>query len=413
MYNDMNESNVFKALADENRLEIVKMLSGGELCACRILENLDLTQSTLSHHMKILCDSKLVTSRKEGKWTHYSLSKTQLGYVNNFITDLIEGNLLNFKDFSPVKSDKIQLFLLTGFLGSGKTTIMHKIINNLKGSKVSIIQNEFGKLGIDGEILQNNDIDMIEINRGSIFCSCLQMAFVEALAKMSEKNVDYLFVESSGLSDPSNIEEILEATKVLVGDRYDFRGAICLVDGVNFEEYINDIETVNRQLKHCHIAIVTKIDLIDIEKLSEIKSKIKEINPNCPILVSSNGDVNLDFLNKNLMEFKWAKCEETTNTVDNKPKTISLNYSGQVKKENIDDFLNGVKENTFRIKGFVNIENIGWNQVDVVGSRIDYKPCEAKNESNIVFISKIGPQIIRVVSEKWNENISLPMKLNN
>ena len=66
---------LFKALSDENRLQIVEMLTDGELCACKILEKFSITQPTLSHHMKILCDSGLVKGRKQGKWTHYSISK--------------------------------------------------------------------------------------------------------------------------------------------------------------------------------------------------------------------------------------------------------------------------------------------------------------------------------------------------
>lgn len=65
----------FKALSDTNRLMIVDMLSCGELCACKILEKFNITQPTLSHHMKILCDSGLVKGRKEGKWTYYSLDE--------------------------------------------------------------------------------------------------------------------------------------------------------------------------------------------------------------------------------------------------------------------------------------------------------------------------------------------------
>ena len=65
---------VFKAFCDENRLVILEMLQSGEKCACVLLEKLDITQPTLSHHMKILCDSGIVLSRKEGKWTYYSIS---------------------------------------------------------------------------------------------------------------------------------------------------------------------------------------------------------------------------------------------------------------------------------------------------------------------------------------------------
>lgn len=66
---------VFKALCDPNRVRILELLQGGEVCACVLLEGLDISQPTLSHHMKVLCDSGLVTARKEGKWMHYSISE--------------------------------------------------------------------------------------------------------------------------------------------------------------------------------------------------------------------------------------------------------------------------------------------------------------------------------------------------
>ena len=71
------ESNakIFQALSDPNRLMIIEMLQSGERCACEILEDLNIVQSTLSHHMKILCDSGLVDSHRNGKWMYYSLSK--------------------------------------------------------------------------------------------------------------------------------------------------------------------------------------------------------------------------------------------------------------------------------------------------------------------------------------------------
>ena len=66
---------VFKAFCDENRLQILEMLRSGEKCACKLLDDLKISQSTLSHHMKILCESGIVTSREEGKWTHYQISR--------------------------------------------------------------------------------------------------------------------------------------------------------------------------------------------------------------------------------------------------------------------------------------------------------------------------------------------------
>ena len=84
----MNYALVFKALGDSMRLEIVQMLSDGEKSACKLLERFEITQPTLSYHMKILCDSELVVGRKDGKWTYYSLSCDALADVQKFVSEL-------------------------------------------------------------------------------------------------------------------------------------------------------------------------------------------------------------------------------------------------------------------------------------------------------------------------------------
>ena len=79
---------IFKALADETRLKIVEMLCNGELCACKILENFDFTQPTLSYHMKTLCDSGLVDGKREGAWMRYTLNVEKLEMVKGFLNNL-------------------------------------------------------------------------------------------------------------------------------------------------------------------------------------------------------------------------------------------------------------------------------------------------------------------------------------
>lgn len=77
---------IFKAFCDENRVRILNLLSGGERCACRLLEEMSISQPTLSHHMKILCDSGIVEGHKEGKWMHYRICsegvQTAMAYMN-------------------------------------------------------------------------------------------------------------------------------------------------------------------------------------------------------------------------------------------------------------------------------------------------------------------------------------------
>ena len=82
------ETLIFKALSDSNRLQIINMLSCGELCACKILEKFNITQPTLSHHMKTLCDCKLVRARKDGKWTYYSLNEEKVSDFRAFLAEV-------------------------------------------------------------------------------------------------------------------------------------------------------------------------------------------------------------------------------------------------------------------------------------------------------------------------------------
>ena len=92
----LENAQVFKAFCDENRLMILEMLQSGEKCACVLLEKLKITQPTLSHHMKILCDSGIVSARRDGKWTYYSFDKRGVEYALELLerlTSVIEISL--------------------------------------------------------------------------------------------------------------------------------------------------------------------------------------------------------------------------------------------------------------------------------------------------------------------------------
>lgn len=309
--------------------------------------------------------------------------------------------------------EKINLYLLTGFLGSGKTTLLMNILESLKDERVGIIQNEFGKVSIDGAIVKKEGMEIIEINRGSIFCSCLKLKFAEAMMEIADKPIKYLFVESSGLADPSNIDEILDAISEYKGDVYKYRGAICLIDGLNFLEQIDDIETVNRQLKHCNLAVINKVDLIDDETIARIKEKIREINSSVEVTLTSFGVLDYGFLDRDLLKNGWAEGEDTTNSPENKPKTLIMSFKGAVNKDALEKFLDIISKDTYRIKGFFLLED-GWNQVDVVNRKIDFKKWHNEEaESQLVFISKIGPNIIKPIINTWKEVIGQEMQLKN
>ena len=308
--------------------------------------------------------------------------------------------------------EKKKLFVLTGFLGAGKTSFLQYVLEAFSDKKLAVIQNEFGKIGIDGSILQRQGIQIKEINRGSIFCSCLQLSFVEALAELAKSDAESLFVESSGLADPSNIMDILEGVKLLAGDVYDFQGVICLIDGVHFPKQVKDTETVDRQLKHCDVAIINKIDLISEEQYKKVLSLVREVNPHCQVLSCAHGQADLSFMEEAFLQGDWAFSEESLNTVDNKPKTISLLCSENVEKGRFQQFLQAVLPECYRIKGFFLLDR-SWTQVDVVEELIDYNLCPEKAVSELVFLSKVGPKVIRSIDEAWKNYMDSPMKLKN
>ena len=198
----------------------------------------------------------------------------------------------------------------------------------------------------------------------------------------------------------------------MAGDNYIFKGVICLVDGVNFKNQIKDVETVDRQLAHCNLAVINKVDRLDLSEVEEVKKLVREVNPVCDIITASFGKTDLSFMNEDLTVRKWAESEDSLNTVDNKPKTISLETLEVVSKDILMTFLKKVLPSCYRIKGFFKLDE-GWQQVDVVEELIDFKPSGEREKSELVFLSKTGPQVIRTIDSAWKEIVDKPMKLRN
>jgi len=174
----------------------------------------------------------------------------------------------------------IPLFLVTGFLGSGKTTFLKQIIDNNDDKKIAIIQNEFAPANVDGIILKhetNKSFDILEINKGSVFCVCLLSDFISSLAKFIENYTpDIIFLEASGLSDPIAIGQLLNSADLR--DKTFLAKSICIVDAHNFLNISGMVKRINHQIRVADEIMINKIDLAE-EKVSEIIDNIKQINP--------------------------------------------------------------------------------------------------------------------------------------
>ena len=307
----------------------------------------------------------------------------------------------------------IKLYLLTGFLGAGKTTFLKQIIDSLANNKIGILMNEFGKISVDGVLLQQNGVDIVELNNGSVFCSCLKGAFIDALITYSELPIEYLFVEASGMADPSSIEHILNSIIGKVkGQKYDYQGAICVVDALNFLDQVDVLLPIERQIAASSFIMLNKVDLIDNQVLSEVEQKIRSINSEADLLKTKHCEGGVDFLQRTLKNVSGIASETCCNTPANRPVAHILSVAGSFDREKFMVFLQALVPWTLRIKGFFQLKD-GWMQVDMVGSQIDVKPTDiTRTVSELVIISTQGLPALQEIYMNWDKNFAVEMSLN-
>ena len=198
---------------------------------------------------------------------------------NNVIFFKMEYNLKGERRYKMTKID-----IISGFLGSGKTTLIRKLLNEtLKNEKVVLIENEFGEIDVDSDFLKDTSIEIKSINAGCICCS-LQGDFEEALKKVIETySPDRIIIEPSGVGKLSDVTKAVktveEANINALCTIVDARK--CKIYAKNFKEFFND------QIKAANCIIMSKTQTISEEKLKEAYAIIKEINPEARIMTTA------------------------------------------------------------------------------------------------------------------------------
>ncbi len=165
----------------------------------------------------------------------------------------------------------ISSFVITGFLGVGKTTLLINTIKNyFKDKKVAIVVNEFGEVGVDGTILKNVYSEVLEISEGCICCKLSEEFEKGVIEIINSYNPEIIFVETSGTSEPFPIFMSLQNLGIAVD------GVICVIDAKNFNTYKNH-STAKYQIGGSNILVLNKIDLVKDDELKEVEKEVKEI----------------------------------------------------------------------------------------------------------------------------------------
>ena len=292
----------------------------------------------------------------------------------------------------------IQIVLLSGFLGAGKTTLMQRLLDTYQEHKIGVIINEFGEINIDAKLVSRDGIDIAELSNGSIFCACIKDKFVDGLIEMSKTDIEYLFIEASGLADPSNMGDIVDGIKKDTGDNYLIKGNICVADSCTFMELVEVLPALERQVKHANAVIVNKMDLIDDETFKEIAEKISELNETTRIYAATHCDVDI----KDIVDHftpTLVRSEDTTNTYESRPQTFIVKADQPVEKEKLIAFIKSISDSSYRIKGFCQTVEEGTVEVSGVVNNLIITPWKTEEKTEIVVISSVGIKMMSLITE--------------
>ena len=184
----------------------------------------------------------------------------------------------------------INVYIVSGFLGAGKTTFIQKLLSGMKSDKVMLLENEFGEVGVDSAFF-SGALQIKEINNGCICCS-LQGDFEDALEEIEEMGVTDLIIEPSGVGKLSEIINVIRED-----DDYRIVSHICIVDvktckkyHLNFKEYFDD------QVKAANAVILSHVDVADEHKIHEAEHLVEEINDDVAIVTVPVKDMPMEEL---------------------------------------------------------------------------------------------------------------------
>lgn len=274
----------------------------------------------------------------------------------------------------------IKLYLITGFLGAGKTSFLKKFIPTLSPMRMHLIINEFGKESVDAALLETLEASLDQINNGSIFCACKIDAFEESLKIAIDDAPDCIIVEASGLADPTSIRSLIESPHYK--DHFDYKGAICLVDAKRFEKVYTTARCVKKQLAASDLVLLNKTDTRTEEQLKETEKILKMQRPDIAVHRTSHGDFEMSWIDG--LEINHMNVEE--NYKATVPDISILKFKLQVNSmttlEQLTYFLNLIAEDTYRIKGFVRLRD-ELMLINCVGKTLSIAPYSEGHESNV------------------------------
>ena len=299
----------------------------------------------------------------------------------------------------------IDIYMVSGFLGSGKTTFLTKFLESFQEKKVGILVNELGVINIDGMLIERDGIQMTEITSGSIYCYCKQGDFIQVLRTFSVSDIDVLLIENSGMADPSNIHRILPQGTVESGRDFIYKGAICILDAMTFVQHVHVLPSIANQVRASNFIILNKVDMVNQVRIEQCKQEILRLNSTACIYETIYADIPFSVIETYLQDNGYD--EETTNKCFNKFQSYSLETKELVTIEAVQQFVCAVKPKVYRIKGFIKTQE-KWLHLDVVEDYVSSQETtllkkQQLTTTKLVFIGKDEKPYDKWLIKQWME----------
>ena len=300
--------------------------------------------------------------------------------------------------------DRIPVTIITGFLGAGKTTLLNRILDQNKGKRIAIIENEFGDLNIDKSLIDEENDGVYELSNGCICCT-LNNELITVLSKLLARTAppEYLIIETTGLADPTSIV-LSFITDIMVQSAFELDAVVTLVDASLLHKQLKDHPEVNKQLALADVVILNKADKVSVADIDQLMQTIEIHNPQAEKLVATHATVPASLLYK-----RAFRAEQIQRVMQVKRPQFYLNHLQETHSLSLVfdksfDFLlfnnwmnyqlNGRCGELYRCKGILNVEHFD-QKVIFQGVYDQYMvqmgsvwSAEEEKKSTLVFIGK-------------------------
>ncbi|MBN8729836.1 MAG: GTP-binding protein [Acidobacteria bacterium] len=191
-------------------------------------------------------------------------------------------------------SERIPVTVLTGFLGSGKTTLLNRILTENHGKRIAVIENEFGEVGVDNELIVNAEEEIFEMNNGCICCT-VRGDLIRILGNLMKRRdrFDHIMIETTGLADPAPVAQTFFVDDEM-RDRMALDGIVTLVDTKHIWQHIDDSDEAKEQVAFADVILLNKIDLVPPGEVDKLEARIREMNPAAKIYRTQDASIGMD-----------------------------------------------------------------------------------------------------------------------